>query len=416
MDTDDGSRLRERLASGQCVVVKPNWVFHDNHSGQGMECLVTHASVLRAAVDRVLKAKPATMIVGDAPIQGCDFPKLMAAGGYDRLQRCYATARAQVQWRDFRRTTLGNASGVWDRQTDVRPLEDYVLFDLGEDSLLEPISPDANRFRVTQYDPDLMRQTHSRGRHQYLIAREVVQAAVVVNVPKLKTHKKACITGALKNLVGINGSKDYLPHHRRGGSRTGGDCYAGGSRLKLAAECLVDAANRREGRPAYCLRQLSRAARGLARLVGADNNLEGNWHGNDTVWRTCLDINRIVRYGRPDGTLAERPQREVVTLTDAVVCGEGEGPLAPVPHRLGMLTLASNPVAAECVHAHLMGFDWHKVPIIREAFGRFRFPLCDFEPDDIEVIFEGRRFRQPWPAWNNRPFVPPKGWLGHCEQ
>jgi len=29
----------------------------------------------------------------------------------------------------------------------------------------------------------------------------------------------------------------------------------------------------------------------------------GNWHGNDTVWRMSLDLNRILLYGNPDGSL-----------------------------------------------------------------------------------------------------------------
>jgi len=35
----------------------------------------------------------------------------------------------------------------------------------------------------------------------------------------LKLHRKAGITCALKNLIGINGNKEYLPHHRLGGSQ-----------------------------------------------------------------------------------------------------------------------------------------------------------------------------------------------------
>jgi uncharacterized protein (DUF362 family) len=401
---------------GDRVTLKPNWVFHDNRSGQGMECLVTHASVLREVLELVLRAKPGKVVVGDAPIQNCDLPKLMAAAGYSALKEHYAEAGAPVEWCDFRRTVLANPEGVWDRQTDLRPLEDYVLFDLGVESLLEPLARDADRFRVTMYNPDLMRQTHAPGRHQYLIAREVIETDVVINLPKLKTHKKACVTGALKNLVGINGNKDYLPHHRLGGSRTGGDCYAGGNPFKLAAERLSDAANRREGTAAYLLRQSMRGTYGLARLTGADNNLEGSWYGNDTIWRTCLDLNRILLYGRPDGSMSDVPQRRVLTLTDAIVCGEGEGPLAPTPHPLGMLTLASNPVAAEYVHAHLMGFNWRKIPLIREAFGQFKYPLCNFRPEDVEVQLVGGRFRQPWPLWNERPFVPPAGWKGYCER
>jgi uncharacterized protein (DUF362 family) len=408
--------LGELIQPGDAVVLKPNWVFHANRSGQGMDCLVTHASVLGAMLDLVWRARPGRIVVGDAPIQGCQMPKLMEVARYSALEQHYAQIGAPVEWRDFRRTVLANAEGVWDRQTGLRPLEDYVLFDLGVESLLEPIAQDADRFRVTMYNPDLMRQTHAPGRHQYLVAREIVDADVVVNLPKLKTHKKTCITGALKNLVGINGNKDYLPHHRRGGSRTGGDCYAGGNLFKWAAESLSDAANRREGMRAYLLRQISRGSQGLALLSGADKDLEGSWYGNDTIWRTCLDLNRILLYGKLDGTMAEQPQRKVLTLTDAITCGEGEGPLTPTPHPLGMLTLASNPVAADYVHAHLMGFNWREIPLIREAFGQFRYPICNFRHEDVDVQFEGRQFHQPWPLWNERTFAPPAGWKGHCER
>jgi len=82
-------------------------------------------------LELVLQAQPGKVVVGDAPIQGCDLPKLMAAAGYVDLQRHYAQAGVQVEWRDFRRTVLANPEGIWDRQTGLRPLEDYVLFDLG---------------------------------------------------------------------------------------------------------------------------------------------------------------------------------------------------------------------------------------------------------------------------------------------
>jgi uncharacterized protein (DUF362 family) len=397
------------------VLLKPSWVFHSNMSGRGIDCLVTHASVVRAVLDLVLRANPRKVVVGDAPIQACDLTRLMEAAGNNALIGDFAQAGVPIEWRDFRRSILTNPNGVWDRRTDVRPLDEYVLFDLGTDSLLEPIARDAHRFRVTMYDPDLMRLTHAPGRHQYLIAREVLDADVVINLPKLKTHRKACITGALKNLVGINGNKDYLPHHRRGGSRTGGDCYAGGNRFKLVAEWLCDAANRCAGVRAYLMRLAVRGSYGLARLTGADQNLEGSWYGNDTIWRTCLDLNRIILYGRPDGTMADLPQRRLLTLTDAIICGEGEGPLAPTPFPLRMLTAAGNPAAAELFHAHIMGMDWRKIPIIREAFNQFRYPICRFRPEDVVARFGDRCFPQPWPIWNPKPFRPPKGWKGHCE-
>ena len=94
------------------------------------------------------------------------------------------------------------------------------------------------------YNPDLMLNTHQPGRHQYLVARDIIEADTVINLPKLKTHKKACLTGALKNMVGINGHKEYLPHHRKGGSGAGGDCYEGSSFFKGSSENLLDIANR----------------------------------------------------------------------------------------------------------------------------------------------------------------------------
>jgi uncharacterized protein (DUF362 family) len=410
--------LAEVIRPGDTVVVKPNWVFHENHSGQGIDCVVTHVSVVDALLDLVLRAKAGKVVVGDAPIQDCDLPTLMEVAGYNSLKQQYRQASTPVVWRDFRGTGPANAEAVWDQKTSCRSLGDYVVLDLGEDSLLEPIAQGAHRFRAW-YDTDLIRQRHACGRHQYLIAREVMDADVIISLPKLKTHRKVCVTAALKNVVGMTGEKDSLPHHCRGGTRTGGDCFNGGNPFKLVAEYFLEAAmKRQEGGATYVLRRFSRASHILARLTGADKNLEGNWYGNDTIWRTCLDLNRILLYGRPDGTMAEQPQRRVLTVTDAIVCGEGEGPLRPARHVLGMLSLATNPVAADYVHAHLMGFDWRKIPLIREAFGKFRYPVCSFSPTDIEVHLEGHRLGWPWRAGSTseRPFVPPAGWKGHCER
>lgn len=413
--TESWNPLREIIHPGDRVLVKPNWVHHNNRSGAGLESLITNATVLAAVLEYVLRANPAEVVVADAPIQGCDLPRMLAEGGYVEVREEFARRGAPVVWRDLRRSVLERDGGEWHRRADLRPVEQYVLFDLGTDSLLEPISADADRFRVTMYNPDLMRATHAPGRHQYLIAREAVDADVVVNLPKLKTHKKAGLTGALKNLVGINGNKDYLPHHRLGGSSTGGDCYEGGNRLKLLAERLADGANRRGRMAARLLWQAQRVTYGLLKVSGVDTNLEGSWHGNDTVWRMSLDLNRILRFGRPDGTLAVEPQRRVLSITDAIVCGEGEGPLAPTPRHLGVLTMACNSAAAELVHAHLMGLDWRKIHIVREAFGDYRFPIRDFAPEDVEIVAGSAVLRQPWPLLNTRPFVPPRGWAGHCE-
>ena len=414
----DWNPLGAVVPEGASVVLKPNWVLHCNFSGEGMDCLVTHPSLLSALCVYLFKARPGRVVLGDAPLQGCDFPALM---GHLDLARWLGPWLDRISIRDFRLVLLPGGHFVDGKTSSLTrdPVADYVRFDLGASSLLEPItSGGENRFRVTMYDPDAMALTHAPGRHQYLVARELLEADVVFNLPKLKTHKKSGVTGALKNLVGINGHKEYLPHHRKGGATSGGDCYPGGSRAKGLAEQFLDEANRLG--PGLGKRALFVAAYALNRMEGrrqARVGLEGSWHGNDTIWRTCMDLQRILHYGRADGTLAGVFQRRVWSLTDGILAGEGEGPLAPLPRPLGLLTLASSPVPAEWVHALAMGLEPSRVPIVREAFGAFPMPLVDFSPLEVQPMTPGGpvALEDVFDRFG-APFLAPLGWQGHCER
>ena len=416
--TPQWNPLAELVAPGQSVVLKPNWVLHTNFSGEGMACVVTHPSLLSALCAYLFKAEPGAVILGDAPVQGCEFQTLLAQL---ELDRWLVPWMDRISIRDFRLVTLPgghflDAKAVSSTRDADR---DYIRFDLGAESVLEPITlPEEARFRVTMYDPDAMSKTHVPGRHQYLVARELIEADVVFNLPKLKTHKKAGVTGALKNLVGINGHKEYLPHHRKGGQDTGGDCYPGSSKAKALAEHFLDYANRMDH--GFAKRALFIAAYALNRIEGrqkAKIGLEGSWYGNDTIWRTCMDLQRVLHYGRTDGTLAETPQRAVWSLTDAIIAGQGEGPLAPSPKDLGLVTLASSPVAAEWVHTLAMGLDPEKIPIVREAFGAFTMPLVKFQPSEVQAMGDSGPVPQDQIFGQyGAVFLAPLGWQGHCER
>ena len=78
----------------------------------------------------------------------------------------------------------------------------------------DPISDREGTFRNTNYNSRDMAAVQRRGEHQFLLCREPFEADVVLNLPKLKAHAKAGITGAMKNIVGLNGDKNFLPHHR----------------------------------------------------------------------------------------------------------------------------------------------------------------------------------------------------------
>src|SRR5690606_12611664 len=137
----------------------------------------------------------------------------------------------------------------------------------------------------------------------------------------------------------------------------------------------------------------ARLALRVGETLGSDTNIEGSWYGNDTVWRMSLDLQTILHYGNGSGELEQAPTRRVLTITDAIVAGEGEGPLSPTPVPLGIVTMGENVAALEWVHALLMGFEPTKIPLIREAFSSGPRPLARFSPEEIEVRFAGMPYR-----------------------
>jgi uncharacterized protein (DUF362 family) len=396
---------------GATVLVKPNWVTHVNQGPWGIEPLITHASVIDAVVRALLPADPGSVLVGDAPIQACDFERLLATGDLATWSSRLMAAEPRFKGiRDFRRTTCVIRDGVRLELEDRIPMDRFILFDLAAESLLEPITDDTGAFRVTQYDPAEMVRTHSPGRHQYLVAKDVIEADVIVNLPKLKTHKKAGLTCALKNLIGINGNKEYLPHHRVGGSQQGGDCYPGASRVKRALEFALDRSNgSRSGARRRAWSAGADMLQRVANLTGDRYGVEGSWSGNDTIWRTCLDLNRILLYGRSDGSLADQPQRRVLHVVDAIVAGHGDGPLAPQPLPIGMMLAGSSGAAVDWVAAQLLEYDPERIPIAREAFGDFRWPLAPFQRSAVELLGDRDATGS---AQRPRPDVAyPAGWL-----
>ena len=117
-----------------------------------------------------------------------------------------------------------------------------MIFDVGTQSYLEPITTSENRFRVTNYNPDRLVNSHRKGVHKYCIAKDVFDVDIVISLPKIKTHQKAGLTNAMKILVGVNGDKDFLPHHRLGAKGYGGDCYPEYNLLRSCSEWCLDTA------------------------------------------------------------------------------------------------------------------------------------------------------------------------------
>jgi uncharacterized protein (DUF362 family) len=421
------------IPRGARVLIKPNLVLHQNEGPGGMDCLVTHISLIRAATEAALQTEAAEVLVGDAPIQGCNFDVLVENTGLRTWAQSQMAQDSRFKGvRDFRRTIATLVHGVRVAAEDLQPEDRFTLFDLGRESLLEPISETGNRFRVAWYDPRLMARTHHPGVHQYLVAKEVVEADIIINLPKLKTHRKAGITCALKNLIGINGNKEYLPHHRVGGSQSGGDCYPGNGIIKRTIEYLSDRQNLTSSYAAGMMwRLLFAVFARTSRAQGDRTGTDGSWSGNDTIWRTCLDLNRILLYGRseasrgngvnggamsngtiPAGIMTNEIQRRVIHIADAVIAGEGNGPLAPDPLSMGLLLASNNAAAMDWVGAHLLAYDPEKIALVRHAFDQFRWPIAHFPSSAVSVAGDlGMGSPQQVLEPIRQPVVHPVGWL-----
>jgi uncharacterized protein (DUF362 family) len=349
---------------GRRVLMKPNWVIHSRRESDDW-CIRTSHDFLLAALRAVLSCAPERVLIGDAPIQGCHWDQLVTPSFSGEVNRLGHMVHVPVEIRDFRRKTF--EPWLNNPVTDRYPLSEYAVFDTGESSYLEPVTLGGRtRFRVTDHDPRVIEQRHTPGRHLYTITKALFDYDVVISLPKVKTHQKVGLTAAVKNLVGLVGDKEGLPHHRLGGSLQGGDSYAGGSRLRFMAELASDFADRRQGKPLY--RAGSRLSDLFMRLVpGEIQDSRGAWPGNDTTWRMVLDLNKIALFGTPDGQLAPEPQRVLYSLCDGIIAGEGDGPLKSLPLALGVLSLTNHSGMNDIALATLMGMDPERLPLLQEA-------------------------------------------------
>jgi|UPI00039D6271 uncharacterized protein (DUF362 family) len=385
---------------GKNILIKPNWVQQIINTSDEY-CLHTNHNFIYALVEIILERKPQMVVIGDAPLQGCKWKMLVTNEFYDTISYYSKYFSIPIQICDFRRTILDrkNNKVIKDRI----PLNRYIIFDLGDRSILEPISKQKSIFRVTDYDPRKLAESHKKGVHKYCITKELFDADLIISVPKIKTHQKTGITCALKNLVGLNGDKDFLPHHRVGGIGFGGDCYPGKNYLRRLSEYLIDISNKKIGQIEY--KYLITIAKILWHINHNDkyHHWSAAWYGNDTCWRMVLDLNLIALFGTKDGIISNNMQRKIYTLCDGIIAGQGNGPLKPYPLPLGIISFSNNSVLTDLVITNLMGFDYTKIPLVREALNIFPIGNYSIKINEQNINFEElikyRVNAEPAPGW-----------------
>lgn len=174
---------------GKKVLIKPN-VLRASGAEEG---IATHPAVVRAVVEKVETMGPASIIVGDNP----------GIFGYGANEEC------------FRRTGLMEAAKGYYQN-------------IGNDS------------QKVDFNPDFMSVVS--------LSRAVIEADLIISLPKFKTHGLTVITGAIKNSYGLlPGAQKAKLHKAAGCAERFHELIVDVFRLRVPDLFLVDAVVGMEG-------------------------------------------------------------------------------------------------------------------------------------------------------------------------
>lgn len=421
------SLFQTTIRPGDRVVLKPNWIAHAHKFNEHeWQSVITHPTVITSVLKLTLACLQGrgSVLIVDGPQTDSSWRKIMQRMTPDAWMALGQQAGVNVSILDLR-------EDEWVTEKDVNvgrkklagdPLG-ATECDLRERSEFVGHCPTRHGYYGADYNKQETAAAHANGHHQYKVSRSVIAADVFINLPKMKTHKKAGITCSLKNLVGINTYKNWLPHHTEGTPDEGGDQFPDNTVKNKAEIVLLEAFKSYLHRHQHMGKRLIPLKSLGKKLFGDTQHVirSGNWYGNQTIWRMILDLNKILFYANPDGTVREEQahnRKRYISVVDGIIAGEGNGPEAPEPKHTGLLLAGTNPVAVDAACVKFMGFDWQKIPSIYNAFAIQRLRLCDFCHEDIRLVSshdEWRKSLADIPSSQVAHFTPHFGWKGHIE-
>lgn len=418
--------LRDLVKPGGKVVIKPNLVKHFHPLGlRGVESMLTHASVIRPLIDYALMAvgPDGQVIIADTPIDKADFPEVLRLtrigdliSEYKKLygieilcldlrqQRAVVDKAGKAEVTDLAGDPLGVA------RINLAQKSAFAELDASEQNYYTIGDRSVDHFNPASTGRGAPNLFHHQGTHDYLVCKTILNADLIINVPKMKTHKKAGITVAMKNFIGIVPGKESMPHHRPG-QPPEGDAFPTPPPEKFVKRRFFIRNTARiplVGMPIFKLARF--AIRNIMRVPPPTHPIEwGDWRGNDTIWRTIVDLNKIVRYSNRNGVMQNAPQRSILNVVDGIVAVEGEGPMEGDPKHAGIIIAGESSVAVDKVSAQVMGFQPDRIPSIHRALSLSEFPLLESTADIVEIVSANG---SELPCLH---FKPPRGWRQHLE-
>lgn len=412
--TPEWNPLGDVIAPGDRVIVKPTLATTrrgvDALSPEQLARGSTHGSVLRPILDYALRAAGprGSVTIAAAPAGACDFEATTNALGYGALRAWYAGRGQTVNlldlrsWKtaprmlldDVQRSGRSLTFGLVVRETLAGDPRGYSVVDLRERSRFADVARRGSRLRAEPLHPNAPVPHHTEGRHEYSVANTLLAADVVLDVAKLLTHAQAGVALSLASAIGFANEKDWLPRFTAGSPDEDGDEYP------FAPPLAVQLEKRLSRVPLPFSHALVARAAKIGGGGDRDAVSDGRWDGNDTVWRTLLDLNQIVFFADRDGLMRDAPQRRYLAIVDGVIGGEGEG---GTPRPAGLVVGGLDPALVDLVATQAMGFSEENLPVVARALAHRGAPLLpSSDRDRLDLVIDGE---EP-----QAMFAPPKTW------
>jgi len=416
----------DNIGNVNSVVLKPNWVRQSHQYKENeWEYVITHPTVIGAVIKKLLELlKPGSEIyLIDAPETESSMEKILEHYPIEKWKDLCSKNSIKLEIIDLRDDEwISDGNVIIERKQLPGDPKGKTVVNLHDSNSEFYSKKNSNKgFYGADYNIDETNKAHDGKSNLYSVSTTAIKTDLFINLPKLKTHKKAGITCCLKNLVGINTYKNYLPHHSLGTPNENGDQFpveslkrkVEGNLLKVVKnKILISTKLAKYFSPLMSIGRM---------LFGSTNKVvrSGNWYGNDTIWRMILDLNKVLFYANSDGSFKEDvwiSAKKYIGVVDAIYAGEGNGPKAPDLVEMGYIIAGTNPVSIDAVCAKLMGFEPLKIPAIENSFKIENYKICDFLFDSIVAVIDNEQFKLEEIAQEYIvPFKPHFGWKNHIE-
>lgn len=443
-NTPDWNPFGQFVKKGDTILIKPNWVRHYHPGGDNVFSIITHPSVLRPIIDLAFIAvgSAGRIFLMDAPQHDTDFSVLSQLCQLNIMQTSLSERGVPLLIADMREQVVRMRNGIiLQRDKPCNGQNEGVEFNLGPDSELAGLGDSINRIVGSDYNYHTTRAHHGNKNgisiHRYKIAQHALESNLIISVPKLKTHKKTGVTLNIKNMIGINTDKNYIPHYRTGSPSECGDEYPDSQstfhrfRRSLVRRAIDGMLTNHSAQGALVASSAMGVLLKTAKLIlnsgsyskyspidlfyhiiQGDPIRNGNWHGNDTTWRSAIDINKIIMYGTLDGQMAESPSRQYFSIIDGIIAGDQNGPMSPHARHEGVLIAGFDPISVDKISTEIMGFDPSLIRDIKHGamLGKYKLtnqnrPIftTSNQPCWEETISKNSHLNfQPHPAWAKR--------------